>query len=390
MRIDPCAPNARSDGGQGVIHMGLLNVIRRMALREKFPICEIARRTGLSRNTIKKYLNSGTVEPKVVVPERPSKLDPYADKLSACLKAETSKSRKQRRPLTRLHADLRIGHGKERQANMRFLAMENHYVFEPEFCNPAAGWEKGQVEKNVQGARPRLWQPMPDLPNRATLHTRREQRCKEIWQEIPHGRLAGSVADVWAVEQAALMPVPPAFDGFVEQGKRVLPTCLISFERNRLERGDGLRHVLFQLLQFGQRQGIQVDIGNKRPPLLCRRFNPMAAKRQISRSIIARHLSSLISRSGWGRPGAAQILVHPGAVQGFLIGRAVPGGVSHHRATRPHRIQQSLGDPGRTALDRAKRLQRGVDHHQITRLQAKPPKIRRDRGLAAHDPTDCP
>ena len=37
---------------------------------------------------------------------------------------------------------------------MRFLAMANHYVFEPEFCNPAAGWEKGQVEKNVQDARP--------------------------------------------------------------------------------------------------------------------------------------------------------------------------------------------------------------------------------------------
>ncbi len=34
----------------------------------------------------------------------------------------------------------RIGRGKERQVNMRFLAMANHYVFEPEFCNPAAGW----------------------------------------------------------------------------------------------------------------------------------------------------------------------------------------------------------------------------------------------------------
>jgi len=34
----------------------------------------------------------------------------------------------------------RVGRGKERQINMRFLAMTNHYVFEPEFCNPAAGW----------------------------------------------------------------------------------------------------------------------------------------------------------------------------------------------------------------------------------------------------------
>ena len=48
--------------------MGLLNIIRRMALREKLPIREIARRTGLSRNTIKKYLNSGAIEPKFVFP----------------------------------------------------------------------------------------------------------------------------------------------------------------------------------------------------------------------------------------------------------------------------------------------------------------------------------
>ena len=34
----------------------------------------------------------------------------------------------------------RVGRGKERQINMRFLAMTNHYVYEPEFCNPAAGW----------------------------------------------------------------------------------------------------------------------------------------------------------------------------------------------------------------------------------------------------------
>jgi hypothetical protein len=41
------------------------------------------------------------------------------------------------------------------------------------------------------------------------------------------------VADVWAEERATLMQLPPAFDGFVEHSKRVSPTCLISFERNR-------------------------------------------------------------------------------------------------------------------------------------------------------------
>jgi len=64
----------------------------------------------------------------------------------------------------------RVGRGKERQVNMRFLAMANHYVFEPAFCNPAAGWEKVQIEKNVQDARHRLWQPMPSFPDLATLN----------------------------------------------------------------------------------------------------------------------------------------------------------------------------------------------------------------------------
>jgi transcriptional regulator with XRE-family HTH domain len=47
--------------------MGLLNIIRRMALREKQSIREISRRTGLSRNTIAKYLSAGTIEPKFTV-----------------------------------------------------------------------------------------------------------------------------------------------------------------------------------------------------------------------------------------------------------------------------------------------------------------------------------
>ncbi|WP_162484812.1 hypothetical protein [Rhizobium nepotum] len=41
--------------------MGLLNIIRRMALHEKQSIREINRRTGLSRNTNAKYLSAGTI-----------------------------------------------------------------------------------------------------------------------------------------------------------------------------------------------------------------------------------------------------------------------------------------------------------------------------------------
>ncbi len=331
--------------------MGFLSVIRRWALRDKMPIREIARRTGLSRNTIKKYLQAGVVEPRFQTPARPSKLDPYAEKLSGWLVTEQRKSRKDRRTAKQMHADLvqlgydgsyervavfvrtwkgdrqraqqttdrgtfvplvfqpgeafqfdwsedwaqvgavriklqvahiklshsraflvrayllqthemlfdahwqafrvfegvpgrgiydnmrtavdRVGVGKKRDVNARFMAMTSHYVFEPDFCNPAAGWEKGQVEKNVRDARHRLWQVMPAFPDLDALNLWLEERCKALWAETAHGSLPGSIADAWEAEKPALMPLPTAFDGYVEHSKRVSPTCLITFERNR-------------------------------------------------------------------------------------------------------------------------------------------------------------
>jgi transposase len=329
----------------------LLSVIRRWALREQLSIREISRRTGLSRNTIRKYLRAGTVEPKFKVPQRASKLDAFADKLAGWLRTEASKPRKQKRTIKQLHADLmalgfdgsygrvaafardwkadrqreqqtigrgvfvplafqpgeafqfdwsedwaiigneriklqvahvklsysraflvrayllqthemlfdahyqafrvfggvprrgiydnmrtavdRVGRGKERQVNARFSAMASHYLFDPEFCNPASGWEKGQVEKNVQDTRHRLWQPMPRFPTLDALNDWLEQRCKELWRETPHGGQPGTIADAWGCEAASLMPFSRPFDGFVEYSKRVSPTCLVHLERNR-------------------------------------------------------------------------------------------------------------------------------------------------------------
>lgn len=86
--------------------MALLSVIRRWRFREGMPIREISRRTGLSRNTIRKYLRGGSVEPVFRVPDRPSKLAAFADKLSAWLRGEASKSRKYKRTAKQMHADL--------------------------------------------------------------------------------------------------------------------------------------------------------------------------------------------------------------------------------------------------------------------------------------------
>src|SRR4051812_50187755 len=71
--------------------MELLSVIRRWHYRDQISIREIERRTGLSRNTIRKYLRSDAVEVRFKVPERPSRLDPFADKLSEWLRVEAGK-----------------------------------------------------------------------------------------------------------------------------------------------------------------------------------------------------------------------------------------------------------------------------------------------------------
>jgi hypothetical protein len=102
-----------------------------------------------------------------------------------------------------------------------------------EFCNPAAGWEKGQVEKNVRDARSRMWQIMPVFKDLDELNQWLEDRCIALWAETKHRELPGSITDVWEAEKPLLMALPPDFDGFVEHSKRVSPTCLITFERNR-------------------------------------------------------------------------------------------------------------------------------------------------------------
>jgi hypothetical protein len=94
-------------------------------------------------------------------------------------------------------------------------------------------WSSGQVEKNVRDSRHQVLQAMPDFPDLAALNVWLEQRCLELWRKTSHGTLPGMIVDVWAEERAALMPLPPEFDGFIELSKRVSPTCLISFERNR-------------------------------------------------------------------------------------------------------------------------------------------------------------
>jgi transcriptional regulator with XRE-family HTH domain len=90
-----------------VIDVALLGIIRRWHLRDQVPLREIARRLGISRNTVRRYIRAETIEPAYADRRPRSSLDKYTLKLSAWLKTEAVKSRKQRRTLKQLHLELR-------------------------------------------------------------------------------------------------------------------------------------------------------------------------------------------------------------------------------------------------------------------------------------------
>ena len=130
----------------------------------------------------------------------------------------------------------RVNKGKSRVVNTRFAAMCAHYLFDADFCNVAAGWEKGVVEKNVQDSRRRIWQ---EAGNRRfgsfdELNTWLEERCRALWGELRHPEHSQfSIAEVLEHEQTELMPMPSAFNGYVESLARVSSTCLVIVRRNR-------------------------------------------------------------------------------------------------------------------------------------------------------------
>ena len=126
--------------------------------------------------------------------------------------------------------------GKKRKINSRFEAMSGHYLFEPEFCNVASGWEKGIVEKNVRDRRTSIWHHAKDRrwASWDELNVWLSEQCKLAWSELNHPDYPTlKVIDVLQDEQGRLMPVPKPFDGYVELMARVTSTALIHLERNR-------------------------------------------------------------------------------------------------------------------------------------------------------------
>lgn len=76
-------------------------------------------------------------------------------------------------------------------------------------------------------------QRLPHFSSLEALNDWLADECVRLWQQIRHPACDQSIWQIWSEERPFLMPVGQPFDGFVEHTKRVSPTCLIAFERDR-------------------------------------------------------------------------------------------------------------------------------------------------------------
>lgn len=124
--------------------------------------------------------------------------------------------------------------GKERIFNRRFQVLASHYLFEPVACTPAAGWEKGQVERQVGVVRQKIFGKRRKFKDLAELNQWLKEECRSMAATRKHPEFTDqTVAQVAVIEQEYLIQTPVLFDAYQENTARVSPTSLVNFDRNR-------------------------------------------------------------------------------------------------------------------------------------------------------------
>ncbi len=124
--------------------------------------------------------------------------------------------------------------GKERVFNRRFLNLASHYLFEPVACTPAAGWEKGQIERQVGVVRQRFFAKRRKFVDMEELNQWLRDECRAFAATKKHPDNAErSVAEAAAKEREFLVRIPAQFDAYQASTARVAPTALVSFDSNR-------------------------------------------------------------------------------------------------------------------------------------------------------------
>ena len=133
-------------------------------------------------------------------------------------------------PKTIVH---RILSGKERDLNKRFARMASHYLFEPVMCNPASGWEKGQVEKQVQDVRNWVFLPKLRFDSMDALNAHLQTECDRLASDRKHPTMKDkTISEVFEEERSLLIHVRQSYEAYTEHECRSGSTSLVRYDRH--------------------------------------------------------------------------------------------------------------------------------------------------------------
>ena len=129
----------------------------------------------------------------------------------------------------------KVKSGKERHYNRRFEQMCSHFLVRPQACTPAAGWEKGRVEKQVLDLRRALLSGGElQFDSLEELNEHLQAGFVRYSHNTRHPEFRHkSVYEVFLEERSSLIPFAGEFDAWSASTATVTKTLLVHFDKNR-------------------------------------------------------------------------------------------------------------------------------------------------------------
>ena len=123
--------------------------------------------------------------------------------------------------------------GKDREYNVRFLQLCSHHIFEPIACTPASGWEKGQVENQVDTGRCNFFTPLVKVENLDELNEQLEKNCLAWAKNHKHPeQKMKTVYEMYEEERPYLTAFRGHFDSYKVENEVVSPYCFVRHATN--------------------------------------------------------------------------------------------------------------------------------------------------------------
>ena len=128
---------------------------------------------------------------------------------------------------------IKILSGKDRILNEKFLQMASHYLFKPVTCTPGAGWEKGQVEKQVGDTRRNFFTPILKGESYEEINSQLKEMSINWSKTMRHpGLKEKTIFEVYEEEKPYLIEYRSEFESYRLHPTVVSSLSLVQYDTN--------------------------------------------------------------------------------------------------------------------------------------------------------------